>query len=101
MSGNTAPAFAVQLTRARDGTVFDLTGSSVAFYLREKNARTAKVSNQPCTITDAANGKVEYRWASGDLDLTGIYDAEFRVTLASGKVQSCYIDGVLVRQKLG
>lgn len=101
VTGNTLPAFAVQLTRVRDGTFFDLTGCTVALYLRERHARTAIVSGAACTITDAVNGKTEYRWASPDLVEGGTYDAEFRITTAAGKIQSCYIEGVLVRQKLG
>ncbi|MGH2384532.1 MAG: BppU family phage baseplate upper protein [Candidatus Limnocylindria bacterium] len=99
--GNTRPFFAVQIRNNRTNGVVDLTGATVVFYFRHADGRAAKVSGATATVTDAVNGKVEYRWAAGDLDVPGIYDAEFRVTHTDAKVQTVRISGVKVIAKLG
>ena len=100
-SGNTKPYFSIKVVNDLTNAAVDLSGATVALYFREANARTAKVSGASCTVTDAPNGLVEYRWASTDLDVPGIYQADFRVTHSDGKIQSVLIDGIVVKAKLG
>ena len=48
------------------------------------------------TLADAANGAVEYAWATGDTNLPPAeYDAEFEVVFASGEVQTFPTEGYL------
>ena len=81
--GATAPAISGIVSR-RDGTVVDLTGASAVFRMRLKNGET--VVDAPALITDAAAGAVEYQWAVGDTDTVGVYQADFRITLSTGKL---------------
>jgi hypothetical protein len=99
--GNTKPYLAQQIKTKKDLAPVNLTSASVAFYFAEQNARTPTVSAGLVTITDAANGKVEYRWNVSDLDKPGVYDAEFRITFSDGKVQSVITKGIVVQKKLG
>ena len=39
-------------------------------------------------VTDGSNGQVEYKWAVGDTDAVGMFDAEFEVTWADGRKQT-------------
>src|SRR5258706_2638789 len=87
----TRPYFAVQMLKENDGSVVPLPGASVAFYFRHVDATKAKVSAGICNITDAANGKVEYRWATTDLAVPGLYNAEFRITFADATIQPVII----------
>lgn len=99
--GNTRPFFAVQIRNNRTHALVNLTGATVVFYFRHSDGRAAKVSGAAAVVTDALNGKTEYRWGSSDLDVPGTYNAEFRVTHTDGKVQSVRISGVKVIAKLG
>lgn len=98
--GNRRAFFAIIVKNRLTNAAVDLTGATVTFYFREQGAIDAKVSAGAATLTDAVNGKVEYRWAAGDLDVPGIYDAEFRVAHADALVQSVFVDNVRVRAKL-
>lgn len=99
-SGNTKPYFSIKVVNDLTNAAVDLSGATVAFYFREGNARTAKVSAGACTVTDATGGLVEYRWGANDLDVPGTYQADFRVTHTDGKIQSVFIDNIVVRAKL-
>lgn len=103
VSGNTKPYLAVQLLRVEDHAAVDLTGATVALYMRreEDATQTPTVNGAACVITNALNGKVEYRWAATDLDRPGFYTVEFRITFADAKKQSVLIDHVEVRARLG
>ncbi len=65
----------------------DVTGATVLFRLMKLNGTF--VMSRTATITDAANGIVEYQWVSGDLALLlpGAYRAEFVVTFADTRVE--------------
>jgi hypothetical protein len=39
-------------------------------------------------VTDGIDGKVEYRWTTGDTDTIGTYDCEFEVTWTDGGKQT-------------
>jgi hypothetical protein len=64
----------------------DLTGATVVFTMstRPDGAGTIKINRQVPIVTDAVNGKVEYRWQAGDTDTAGRYYVEFEVMPASG-----------------
>ena len=96
----TRPYFAVQMLKENDHSVVPLTGATVAFYFRHVNETVAKVSAGSCNITDAPNGKVEYRWTAGDLAVPGLYNAEFRITFADTTIQSVIIRDVEVQERL-
>lgn len=99
--GNTRPFFAIQVKNTLNNAAVDLTGATVTFYFKHQLAKAAKVSAGATVITDATNGKVEYRWGANDLDVPGLYDASFRITHTDTKTQDVVIEGVLVKEKLG
>lgn len=103
VSGNTKPYLAVQLLRVEDHAPVDLTGATVAFFMRleEDNAAVPTVNGAAATVTTAIDGKVEYRWAAADLDRPGFYTVEFRITFSDGSKQSVLIEHVEVKAKLG
>lgn len=101
IQSDTRPAFAVVIMNNSTNAAVDLTGTTVTFYMRHKRGRTAAVSAGTCTITDATNGKVEYRWAATDLDQPGLYEAEFRIVHTDTKPQRVRISSVEVLEKLG
>lgn len=81
--GDRAPAYAAQLKV--NGEVLSLVGGglTVRFYMRPKGGGALVVDGGTATITNAAEGRVEYAWEDGDTDTVGTFEAEFRVT-ASG-----------------
>lgn len=81
--GDTARPLAVVLENSA-GVAQDLASASVTFSMRLKGG-AVKVNAASCTITNAATGSVEYRWALGDVDTVGLYEAEFVATLPGGK----------------
>lgn len=104
VQSDTRPFFAAQIKNSVTNAVVDLSGATVTFYFTRKSAQiggVAKVSAGACTVTDAVNGKVEYRWGATDLDVPGTYDAEFRIVHTDGKPQRVRIEDVVVLKKLG
>lgn len=86
VAGDSAPL--LEATLKSGGSATDLSNaSSVQFYMRETGAASLKV-NATATIVDAANGKVSYDWASGDLDTPGLYRAEFEVSWNDGDTET-------------
>lgn len=82
--GDTGRALLCILEDTR-GLAQDLTGATVRFSMRLRGSATPKVSAQACTVVDALAGTVRYDWQAADLDIPGVYQAEFVATLASGK----------------
>lgn len=77
--GNAEPVLTATLKR--DGSAYDLTNvsnRSVTFVMGATDE--SPQVKAPATVTDAANGKVQYEWASGDTDTPGTYKCEFDVT---------------------
>lgn len=66
-----------------DGTVVNLTGTSVKFIMTLAGATIPKI-NAAATIVDAINGEVSYSWGATDTDTAGLYRAEWEVTFAGG-----------------
>lgn len=106
VQSDTRPFFAIIAKNNITNAAVDLTGMTITFYMWNKRTRVAKVSAGACTITDAVNGKVEYRWGATDLDDPGLYEAEFRLIHTDSKPQRIRIghdatDKVEVLEKLG
>ena len=66
---------------------FNLTGCSVAFFMRANGTSTLTVNNQPAVIVNAIGGQVRYDWGASDTVTTGEYRGWWRVTLVSGLTQ--------------
>lgn len=74
--------------RDATGAVVNLSGYTVRFIMVEVVSEVVKV-DEPATILDAVNGRVEYAWGAEDTDTDGTYYAEWEVThTASGLVQT-------------
>ena len=79
--GDLAPA--IKATLQRDGSPYDLsTAQRVDIVIGA--LRDPPVVDAQATITDAANGVVEYAWQSGDTDEPGTFRTEWVVTTSSG-----------------
>lgn len=96
--GDTAPALQATL-RYADGTAINLTGATVRFLMRPHDDATVAV-NGAATVITAADGLVEYRWAAGDTDDVGIYQAEFEIAQGS-TIVTVPNAGYIVVQVLG
>lgn len=82
--GDTRPYLRIGIIDS-DSAVYDITGASAKFIMREKNSTTNKI-NSTANITDEANGYVEYRWQTGDTDTIGLYIGEFQITETDGGI---------------
>lgn len=67
----------------QDGDPVDLSGATVRFRMRAADADSRQVDS-PATITDAANGEVQYGWSDGDTDTVEHFNAEFAVDYNGG-----------------
>ncbi len=72
------PVLAYQLIDP-DGSPAQLSGTAVYFNMKGKILRGA------CTITDAAQGEVEYTWQPGDTSDAGFFQCEFEVVYPVNK----------------
>ena len=83
------------------GTVIDLSAAStVTFRMRRWGSTTLKIE-APAIIVDPlpvvnTDDQVEYRWITGDTDITGNYEAEFEITFANGKILTVPNDGSML-----
>lgn len=74
---------AIEATLERDGSAYGLsTAQRVDIVVGA--LRDPPVVDAQATITDAANGTVEYAWQSGDTGEPGTYRTEWVVTTSSG-----------------
>ena len=92
--GDIRVPLAVTLKRP-DGTVVNLTGLTVKFRMVTSGTpRTDKVAltASNVTVTDAANGKVQYDFQPGDVDSGGKYFAFFVID-DSGEIETFPPDG--------
>lgn len=79
------PSLTVTATQA-DGTAYDLTGATGAvFHLRNSETGAVKLSSMTATVVNAAQGILRYDWGTNDLDTAGLFDAEFEVTMNTGR----------------
>lgn len=63
-----------------DGVIVNLTGATVAFYMRLRGAHANKVDGSSVTVTGATTGQCAYSWAAADVNTAGTYDARLKVT---------------------
>lgn len=75
----------VTATLQTNGSNYNLTGATVKFIMRATGAGAPKV-DAAATVTNAANGAVEYAWIAADTDTEGDFNAEFEVTTSGGDV---------------
>lgn len=75
-------------TLQTDGSADDVTGATVAFTLWDADDGTLKVDENTANVTlsDAANGTVEYSPAANDFNTTGLFNYEWEVTFSGGTI---------------
>lgn len=61
--------------------------TKVTFIMRKTGDPTPKV-NAEAEITDAAARKVRYSWLAANTDAPGVYQAEWEVVFADGRVRT-------------
>lgn len=87
--GDTEPPLVIVVTD--DGAAVDLTTAT------EIRLRTyGSVALETTTVTGDADGNVTYEWQPGDTDTAGKFQAEVRVTTASGGKQTFPNEGYLI-----
>ena len=81
--GNTLTPLKRQLVQKNDSGVYaavNLTGKTVYFRMEDEDGNDVIAgTSAACTVTDAANGKVEYDFQSADVDEAGTYYGYFDV----------------------
>ena len=79
-AGDTLPAFTAQLLD--NGDPYDLTGKTPKLHMNEEGSDLSakKIDGATMTVTDAANGMVEYEWSSTETDTEGDFNLEIVVT---------------------
>lgn len=92
--GDTWPPITVSLTGS-DGEAVDLTGATVTFSMRTASG-TVLIDKASCSVTNAVAGEVMYTWTDTDTAVAGEHQAEFEVTLPTGKVESFPNDSYLL-----
>lgn len=88
---DTRPVYAVQLVDQSTGSnvPIDLTtATSVLFKMRTQGSTGSPLVSAAMTVTDAANGKVQYTFQTTDLATVGTYDVEFSITWNDGGVET-------------
>lgn len=72
-----------------DGTAEDLSvggTATVKFIMASAAGAATKVDAAGSIVGSAANGVVQYQWASGNTDTAGTFLAEFQVTFGDGRI---------------
>jgi hypothetical protein len=77
--GDTSPALKIAVP-----DTYDLTGAVVSFQMRP---RRGLISIDRAAVVESAT-VVRYDWQSGDTDIAGAYEAEFRVTFADLTIET-------------
>lgn len=71
-----------------DDVIVNLTGvNGVRFIMTNKADATVKV-DAPATVVVPAAGLVKYSWEEEDTDTAGVYNAEFEVEFADGRLET-------------
>lgn len=81
--GDTGPPLTATLSNP-DGTVANLTGSTVKLNVRATRGGTLLIDHGTVTLLDAVNGRVSYTWLVADTVNAGTFFVEWEVTYASG-----------------
>lgn len=82
-AGDLLPSITAALRDASNNPV-NLTGATVTFRMRRRNA-TTNVVEAAASVVSAVNGTVRYDWQAGETDDHGLYEAEFVADLPSGR----------------
>lgn len=79
------PYYPAQVKDSYDAAV-DITGATIYCTMKSLSTGTVKINRQATgiNISDATNGKFEYRWQSGDTNTAGRYAIEFEINPVSG-----------------
>jgi len=92
--------FPTVVTTVKDetGAVVNLTGATaIKFSMRKSRDPTSiKINQASGAGIDLPNGKIGYTWTGTDTDTPGTYEAEFRVTPASGSPFRVPTDGYIL-----
>lgn len=80
--------------RDRSGTAIDLSSVTGVTAWVDAPDESAELSGASVTVTDAANGVVEYDVQSGDFATAGDYPVEFVIEYSDGSFQPVPHDGV-------
>ena len=83
---DTSPAMLATLQDAQ-GSVIDLTGSTIRFHMRTIGSTVVAV-DAPAAIVDPLQGLVRYNWDTDDTAAIGSYQAEFEVTYGDASVET-------------
>ncbi len=83
-TGDLSPSIEATMQNG-DGSVFDLTGCTVAFQLSQQGHL---LFTKPATVVNTAGGVVRYDWQPGDTNYHGVCTGVFLVTLLDGAVQT-------------
>jgi hypothetical protein len=92
------PSLSVQLFASRaTRTPLSLVGASVDFVLTQINddSSLTELVNASATVSDAANGLVQYDWAPGNTDTVGSHLGRFVVTHSGGEQETFPPDGYI------
>lgn len=83
---DTGPRLLFALTPAAE---IDLTGATVRFNMRSRQAGTIRINRASAAIVTATvTPTVAYDWQTGDTATAELCDAEFEVTYAGGVVET-------------
>lgn len=80
---DTAPAIRFAL----EPSSIVLTGATVRFFMRNRAGQVV-VDAAALIVTATGTPTVEYSWQPGDTAAAGLYEAEFQVTYADGKIET-------------
>lgn len=89
---DTRPALVCTITDANTGDPINLTGTNCRLKFRKANTTTL-VATLTGTVTDAANGVVEFYWASQPTSLEGTpgqYEGEIEIVFSDGQIQTVF-----------
>lgn len=67
------------------GRPLDLTGTTVYFIMRGTQDSTVYVE-RAANLIDAINGKVRFKFTTGETDRPGLYNCEWRIVFDEGSV---------------
>ena len=88
--GDTSPAIRFAL----EPETVVLTGATVRFQMRARNGAVL-MDVAALVVTATGTPTVEYSWQAGDTATAGLYEAEFRVTYADGKIETFPNEGFI------
>ena len=79
------PYYPVQI-KSSDNSPFDLTGATIRCNMKTRKGNILKINRESTgiNVSDAPNGKFEYRWGTANVDTVGEYNIEFEITPFSG-----------------